>query len=142
MTQIFVAFAGGSIVICGEMAMMAPSDHQHIAVIIAILDLFGSIGSAAGGTVATAVWTGVFPQRLARYLPSDVAVSEIYGSIVAQMSYPEGSPARNAINRAYGDSQRYMLITSVCLLGGALISVALWRDINVKATKQVKGIVV
>lgn len=54
-TQIFVAFAGGPIVVAGEMAMMAPSDHQHIAVIIAILDLFANIGSAIGSTISSAI---------------------------------------------------------------------------------------
>ncbi|EXJ78799.1 hypothetical protein A1O1_09201 [Capronia coronata CBS 617.96] len=142
MTQIFVAFAGGSIVLCGEMAMMAPSNHQNIAAVIAILDLFGSIGTAAGGTVATAIWTGVFPDRLRKYLPPGVDANKIYGSIVAQMFYKRGTPTRDAINRAYGDAQRYMLITSVSLLAGAWICVFLWRDIKVKDRKQVKGRVV
>lgn len=142
MTQIFVAFSGGTIVLCGELAMMAPSDHQHIAVILAILNLFSSIGSAAGGTVATAIWTSVFPASLKKYLPAEVDYQRVYNSIVFQLAYKPGTPARNAINRAYADAQRYMLITSLCLLGGALISVALWRDINVKNIKQVKGNVV
>ena len=69
MTQIFTAFAGGTIVIGGEMAMMAPSGHQHIAIIIAILDLFCNIGGAIGSTVSAAyghipslkLWRSVFP---------------------------------------------------------------------------------
>ncbi|KIX07792.1 uncharacterized protein Z518_02446 [Rhinocladiella mackenziei CBS 650.93] len=142
MTQIFVAFSGGTIVLCGELAMMAPSDQQNLAAMIAILNLFGSIGSAAGGTVATAIWTGVFPAALRKYLPPEIDVDKIYGSIVAQMYYHQGTPARDGINRAYGDAQRYMLITSLCLLAGALISVAFWRDIKIKDTKQVKGRVV
>lgn len=139
MTQIFVAFAGGTIVLCGELAMMAPGGHQHIAAIIAILDLFGSIGSAAGSTVATAIWNSVFPDRLRKYLPPGVDVNRVYGSIVFQLAYKQGTPARDAINRAYGDAQRYMLITSISLLAGALICVMLWRDIKVKDVKQVKG---
>ncbi|KAL2408009.1 MFS siderochrome iron transporter 1 [Exophiala dermatitidis] len=141
MTQIFVAFAGGAIVLCGELAMMAPSNHQHIAAIIAILDLFGSIGSAAGGTVATAIWTSVFPDRLRRYLPAGTDISRIYGSITWQMAYKEGTPERDGINRAYGDAQRYMLITSLCLLGAGTVCVALWRDIKVDR-KQTKGRVI
>ncbi|EFY86594.1 hypothetical protein MAC_07372 [Metarhizium acridum CQMa 102] len=52
MTQIFVAFAGGPMVVAGEMAMMVPSDHQHVAVIMAMLNLFCSIGSAVGSTIS------------------------------------------------------------------------------------------
>lgn len=142
MTQIFVAFSGGTIVLCGELAMMAPSNQQHIAAIIAILNLFGSIGSAVGGTVATAIWTSVFPSALGKYLPPDVDAKKVYGSIIAQMYYRPGTPARDAINRAYGDAQRYMLITSLALLGGAFICTALWRDIRLKDLKQVKGRVI
>lgn len=142
MTQIFIAVAGGTAVLCGEMAMMAPSDHQHIAVILAILNLFSSVGAAAGGTVSTAIWTSVFPVRLDRYLPKDVDRKRVYGSIIWQLAYKTGTPERAAINRAYGDTQQLMLITSLSLLGGGLICTALWRDINLKNMKQVKGVVV
>ncbi|KAJ5767069.1 uncharacterized protein N7511_004685 [Penicillium nucicola] len=141
MTQIFVAFAGGTTVICGELAMMAPSDHQHIAVVLAILNLFSSIGSAIGGTVSAAIWTSQFPKALAKYLPSEVNVASVYSNINVQLSYPFGSLERNAIAHAYGDAQRYMLITSVCMLALAWGCTALWRDIKVKDFKQVKGTV-
>ena len=142
MTQIFVAFSGGTLVICGEMAMMAPSDHQHIAVILAILNLFSSVGSAIGSTVSAFVWTNRFPAALKRYLPPNAPMERIYGSIVAQMFYRKGTPIRIAINKSYGDAQKYILITSVSLLTGALICCALWRDIRLKDIKQVKGRVV
>ncbi|OGE56541.1 hypothetical protein PENARI_c003G02602 [Penicillium arizonense] len=141
MTQIFVAFAGGTTVICGELAMMAPSDHQHIAVVLAILNLFSSIGSAIGGTVSAAIWTSEFPKALTKYLPAEVSMATVYSNINAQLSYPFGSPERNAIAHAYGDAQRYMLITSVCMLAVAWACAAMWRDIKVKDFKQVKGTV-
>ncbi|KXH62312.1 major facilitator superfamily transporter [Colletotrichum salicis] len=142
MTQIFVAFAGGPTVICGEMAMLSPSDHAHVAVIMAILDLFGSIGSTVGYTVATAIWTGTFRKNIAKYTPAGTPVDTIYGDIYQQLSYEVGTPERIGIQRAYGDSQRIMLITSICLLVGALGSVAMWRNLNVKKIKQVRGNVV
>ncbi|OHE90783.1 major facilitator superfamily transporter [Colletotrichum orchidophilum] len=142
MTQIFVAFAGGPTTICGEMAMLSPSDHAHVAVIMAILDLFGSVGSTVGYTVATAIWTGTFKKNIAKYTPAGTPVDTIYGDIYQQLSYAVGTPERIGIQRAYGDSQRIMLITSLCLLVGALGSVAMWRNINVKKIKQVRGNVV
>ncbi|KAL2815852.1 MFS general substrate transporter [Aspergillus cavernicola] len=141
MTQIFVAFSGGTTVICGELAMMAPSDHQHIAVIIAVLNLFSSIGSSVGSTIAAAIWTSEFPKALIKYLPSDVNWADVYAQITVQMQYPMGSLARNAINRAYGDAQRLMLIASVCMLAVAWGCAAVWRDIKLKDNKQVKGLV-
>lgn len=141
MTQIFVAFSGGPIVIAGELAMMAPSDHQNIAVIIAILDLFGSVGTAVGYSVSTAIWTGNFRRALEKYLPEGAPIEHIYGSIYSQLAYPMGSEIRNGIAQAYGYSQRFMLITSMSLLGGAFISVFLWRNIKLDK-KQTNGLVI
>ncbi|OAQ97707.1 hypothetical protein LLEC1_03194 [Akanthomyces lecanii] len=142
MTQIFVAFAGGPIVVAGEMAMMAPSDHQHVAVVIAILDLFASIGSAIGSTISGAIWTGTFENELAKRLPSDAPIDSIYGRIEVQLGYEEGSAIRAGIADAYSASQRYMLATSVCFLAVAWACVWMWRDINIHKKKQVKGNVV
>lgn len=142
MTQIFTAVAGGTIVIAGELAMMAPSDHQHMAVIIAVLNLFCSIGSAIGSTVSAAIWTGTFYNNLVKNVPASVNVADIYASLPNQLSHEWGSPERTGIAQSYADSQRLMLITSICMLSCALIAAAFWRDINVKNIKQVKGRVV
>ncbi|RAR01789.1 MFS general substrate transporter [Stemphylium lycopersici] len=142
MTQIFTAAAGGTIVIGGELAMMAPSDHQHLAVIIAVLNLFCSVGSAVGSTVSAAIWTATFYENLVKHLPEGVDARDIYASLPNQLSYAWGSPERQGIARAYGDSQKLMLITSICMLSLGLICAQFWRDINIKNNKQVKGRVV
>ncbi|KAI9896129.1 hypothetical protein N3K66_009029 [Trichothecium roseum] len=139
MAQIFAGFAGAATVLTGELAMMTPSGHQHIAVIIATLNLFCSIGSAAGGTVAAAIWTGVFPERLARYLPDGTDAAAIYADLNTQLSYPVGSPERLAIDHSYADAQRLMLAASLGLCGGGLICVLLWRNLKVTNYKQTKG---
>lgn len=144
MCQIFFAFAGGTLVICEQMAAMAAASHQHVAVVLAVESMFSSIGGAIGSTVAAAIWTGVFPGRLARYLPASAQgdLATIYGDITVQSSYAVGTPTRNAINRAYGDAQRYMLIAATAVQVISLVAVAVWRDIKVKDFKQVKGRVV
>lgn len=142
LTQILTAVAGGSIVIGGELAMMAPSSHQHMAVIIAVLNLFCSIGGAVGSTVASAIWTSTFYNNLVKHMPKGSNVVEVYASLPAQLAHKVGSPERLGIQQAYGDSQRLMLITSISVLSCALIAAAFWRDINIKNIKQVKGRVV
>ena len=143
MCQIFISFSGGTLVICEQMAVMAATTHQYIAVVLAIEGMFASIGGGIGSSVAAAIWTGVFPARLAEYLPADAQanLTTIYGSIDVQSSYPVGSDTRHAINHAYADAQRYMIIASTTVLVVALVSVAVWRDIKVKEFKQVKGTV-
>ena len=141
MCQIFIAFSGGTLVICEQMAAMASTTHQYVAVALAMLSMASSIGGAIGSTVAAAIWTGVFPARLAAYLPEETQgeLLTIYGDITVQLSYPVGDPTRIAIQRAYGDAQRYMLIAATSVLVVAAVSVAVWRDIKVKDFKQVKG---
>ncbi|KAK0723332.1 hypothetical protein B0T26DRAFT_641714 [Lasiosphaeria miniovina] len=142
MTQIFVAFAGGPLVVAAEMAMMAPVDHQHLAAILAILDLFGSVGYAVGASVAGAIWAGTFPAALARHLPAGTPIENIYSSIYSQLGYRVGTEIRAGISLAYGDAQRYMLITSLVALAAALACAAFWKDIKLKDLHQVKGNVV
>lgn len=144
MCQIFIAFGGGTTVICQQMAAMAATDHQRVAVVLAIQYAFASIGGAIGQSISAAIWTGVFPDRLMRYLPEDAMedFALIYGDMTVQSSYPVGSPTRTAITQAYGDSQRYMLIAATCFLAVGWFFVLMWRDISVKHNKQVRGNVV
>ena len=144
MCQIFIAFSGGTLVICEEMAAMAATSHQYIAVILAVEGMFANVGGAIGSTVAAAIWTGVFPKKLAEYLPveSQANLTSIYGDLSVQLSYEVGSPTRDAIVRAYGDTQKLMIIAATAVLVFAIVSVAVWRDIKVKDFKQVKGRVI
>lgn len=53
MTQIFIAFAGGTLVITEQMAAMAAASHQHVAVVLAIEGMFANVGGAIGQTIAS-----------------------------------------------------------------------------------------
>jgi hypothetical protein len=143
MCQIFIAFAGGTLVITSQTAAMAAASHQHVAVVLAFLYLFSSIGAAIGQTVAAAIWTGIMPGALARNLPPHLQTeaANIYASLETQLSYEWGSPARDAINQSYSECQRIMLIIATCVLLPAWVCVACWRDISVKEFKQTKGTV-
>lgn len=144
MCQIFIAFAGGTLVICEQTAAMAAVSHQYVAVVLALEGMFAYVGGAIGQTVASAIWTGVFPKKLEQYLPESAQqnLTQIYGSLVVQLSYPRGTPERDAIILAYGDAQRNMLIASSAVLVIGVVAVFFWRDINVKERKQVKGLVI
>lgn len=144
MCQIFIAFAGGSLVITQQVAAMAAARHQHVAVVLAVEGMFSSIGGAIGLTVASAIWQASFPQALGKYLPASEQgnLTTIYGDLVTQLSYPEGSETRIAIQHAYGDAQKLMCISSTAILSIAFVAVAVWKDINLKDNKQVKGLVV
>ncbi|KAL3454641.1 major facilitator superfamily domain-containing protein [Aspergillus insuetus] len=141
MCQIFIAFGGGTLVICEQMTVMAVSRQQDIPAVLAAEGMFINIGSAVGSTIAAAMWTGIFPQKLKENLPADVLpnLNTIYGDVTAQYGYPVGSPERDAINLSYSQTQRLMLIAATCLYSITLTSVLLWKDVNVKKIHQVKG---
>ncbi|KAJ5643807.1 uncharacterized protein N7484_006314 [Penicillium longicatenatum] len=138
MCQIFVAFGGGTLVTCEQMTVMAVSAQRNIPAILAIEGVVANIGGALGGTIATAMWTGIFPVRLKERLPQSAQAefSQIYGSLLVQKSYARGSVVRDAIDHAYGDTQRLMLITATCLYLITWTSCFFWKDLNVKKMKQ------
>lgn len=143
MCQVFIAFSGGTLVITEQLAVMAANWHQYVTVVLALEGMFSSVGGAIGSTVAAAIWTGTYLPNLYRFLPAAEqgnAVA-IYGDITTQLSDPVGTAARTAIMDAYGDAQRYMLIAATAILVLAIAAVLMWRDINVKGMKQVKGLV-
>lgn len=111
---------------------MAAVDHQHVAVVLAAQYAFASIGGSIGQSISAAVWTGVFPERLMRYLPEEAMAdyASIYGDMTVQSSYPMGSPTRVAISQAYGDAQRYMLTAGACFLALGWFFVLIWKDVS------------
>lgn len=144
MCQIFISVAGGALVICNQVAAMSANHHSDIAVILALISLSSSVGGAIGSAVSGAIWTNTFGPNLIKLLPeSELAnATTITGSLVVQLSYPVGSPARDAIVEAYGIAQWRMCIASVSITILTLIGVWMWRDIRIDNKKQVKGTVV
>ena len=131
-------------IITEQMAVMAATTHQYVAVMIAILDMFSSVGGAIGSTVSTAIWTGTFKNNLLRFLPSSEIsnVDKIYGDIKEQLDYAPGSPGRLAIQAAYGETQKWQLVVAVATLSLMIPCVIVWRNYQLKDHKQVLGRVV
>ncbi|KAJ4371839.1 hypothetical protein N0V86_008393 [Didymella sp. IMI 355093] len=139
MCQIFIAFGGGVLVVAEQTTLMAVSKQQDFPALLAVESMIISIGGAIGSTIAGAIWTGVFPQRLAVNLAGTSAadnITAIYGSIDVQSGYAWGSPERDGINLSYAQTQRYMLIGATCVYSTMLVSIALWQNVDVKKMKQ------
>lgn len=141
MCQILFAVGGGTIYPIEQIVLMASSPQQHIPAVLAVEYMVIQIGMSIGSTVATAIWTSVFADKLAEFLPASALphLSEIYGSLNVQSSYPVGSPERLAIDHAYGDTQRIILIVATCLLAISLGAVVFWQDLDVKHMKPIRG---
>ncbi|KAF7920589.1 uncharacterized protein EAE97_011482 [Botrytis byssoidea] len=142
MCMIFISFAEGVLVICTEIAIMAAAaEQQYFAVSLAVLGLFGNIGSAIGLTISAAIWQGILPNKLSANLP-DIDQADlllIYESLPTQLSFPPGTTERLAIQHAYSDAQRGLLIAGTVVWVIGLAAVLLWRDIKVIGIRQSKG---
>ncbi|KAI1117743.1 siderochrome-iron transporter MirB [Nemania sp. NC0429] len=141
MCQLFNGISSEIWTLTAQLAIMASVTHQEIAVSLALWNLFGSIGSSIGLAIAGALWNNILPVKLYEFLPDDAKdqAAEIFGDIVIQLSYPIGTPIRDAIIAAYGDVQRKMVIAGAAFLPPCLLCLFLWKNINVKALEASRG---
>lgn len=141
MCQIFLGVAGAIISLTTQMAVMAEVSHNEVAVVLALHGVFGSVGAAIGLSVSGAIWTNTLPDALYNHLPishRDEYMS-IYASIEEQLGYEWGTPVRDAIVAAYGDTQRLLAIAGASFMPLMFVSILVWKNRDVRNTKQTKG---
>lgn len=141
MCEIFFSIAGSVFILCVQLAVLASVDHQHVAAVLALLFVVGSIGGAIGSAICGAIWTNTFLPALTDRLPADALpdLPAIYSSLAQQLSYEVGTPERDAIVGAYAHSQPIMLATGAAIMVLGFGWVAMMRNINVKTMTQTKG---
>jgi hypothetical protein len=141
MCQIFLAFAGGALIITQQVAVLAASDHQNAAGALAFLGVFGNVGGAIGGSVSGAIWQGTLPAALRRFLPAEDLPDweSIYEDLDLQLSYPKGTATRYAIEQAYSLAQQHMVICGTAVMALSLVWMFVIRDIKLDR-KQTKGV--
>ncbi|PLB43455.1 putative MFS siderophore transporter MirB-like protein [Aspergillus steynii IBT 23096] len=141
MCQVFIAFAGGTMIICQQVAVQSVSDHNNLASSLAFLNVFGSMGGAVGSSISGAIWTHTLPGALRRLLPESAKADweTIYDSLDVQLGYERGTPIRHAIALAYGVAQRNMLIAGTAIMALSLIWMFVIRDIKLN-NAQTKGV--
>jgi MFS family permease len=141
--QVLIAFGGSTMISCQQVAVSAASDHNNIASALAFLGVFGSMGGAVGSSISGAIWTNTLPGALKRLLPESAKADWriIYESLDTQLSYPIGSPVRNAIAFAYAETQTKMLTAGTAIMALSLIWMFLIKDIKLSKGAQRNGVV-
>jgi len=145
MCQIFVAIGGGTMAFLTQLAVMAVVSHQDTAAVLAILGTVTSIGGAVGLAISGAIWTNTLPQQPAQNLPASInnQSTTIFGSLTDQLSYPRGSPERDAIIASYAYTQKILCIVATAVSTGALFLAFGLKDVRLKEIRQpVKGLVI
>jgi nitrate/nitrite transporter NarK len=140
-TQILVGLGTGIFATCAQLAVMAPVTHQQIAVVNAIWGLFGSFGSSIGYSIAGALWNNILPAEIYKRLPeeSKSQAALIFGDMVLQQSFADGSLEREAIVGAYAHVQRLMVITGAAFVPLCIASIFVWKNINVRKLEEEQG---
>jgi MFS family permease len=141
MCEVFFSVAGSVFILCVQLAVLASVDHQHVAAVLALLFVMGSIGGSIGSAICGALWTNTFLSRLKKNLPPSAVpdLDLIYKSLPTQLSYPVGSAIRTAIVEAYGYAQARMLIAGTAFMVLGFIWVGMMRNLNVKNMTQTRG---
>ena len=127
-----------------HLALVFGQQVQHIlyaAVALALQALFTAIGGAIGSSISAAIWTNTLLGQLRKNLPASALgnINDIYGSLDTQLSYPIGSPVRDAIIKSYGVTEKYQCIAATASLIILLVGVCMFRNIRVKDFKKPKG---
>jgi hypothetical protein len=143
MCQIFTSVGGSIFIIVQQVAILAAVDHQHVAAVLALLYVIGTVGGSIGATVSGTIWTNTFRKALERNLPESALpdLDTIYGDLETQLSYATDSPERLAIQESYGYAQTRMLAAGTGIVALAFVWTLLIRNINVAKVSQVKGTV-
>lgn len=145
MSQIFIAFGGGTLVIAEDMAVMAASDRSGVAMALSIIGLSSSIGGAIGDAVSGAIFGGTWLKAYESAAPADaqsLAETLYLGGYLSQTEYAPGTAVREAINYAWGRVQFYEGIAATCVLVLGIPAIAMWKNYNVKERQQNKGTLV
>lgn len=144
MCEIFISIGGSVFILLVQLAVLAAVDHQHVAAVLAMLYVSGSVGGAIGSTVSGTIWTNTFMKALVQKLPESAMpnLTYIYSDLATQLSYPIGSPERLAIQEAYGYGQARMLAAGTGVFALSFVWILLIRNLDVsKKTTQTKGVV-
>ncbi len=143
MCQIFISIGGSIFILIEQVSILAAVDHQHVATALALLNVVGTVGGAAGSTICGAIWQAAFPKALEMYLPAEAMdnFDNIYEDIYTQLDYPVGNATRTAIQESYGYAQTRMLAAGTGVIGLALIWMLLIRNIDVRKLRQTKGMI-
>lgn len=147
-TQIAIGIGGGFLNVPVQLGVQASASHQHVAAVTTVWLTILEVGGAVGSAISGAIWSTYIPQKLQLYLPPEnvAEYTTIYGSILVSANYtlhPVGSPVRVAINRAYQETMRYLLIGALCCAAPILPLSFCMKNYKLDAMDQhVKGRVI
>jgi len=115
-TQICMGIGGGMLNVPAQLRVQASVlNNQNVDVATAI---YLKIGGAVGSSISGAVWGRDIPRLSRECLPegSKGDAETICNSIMAATTFPVGGVVREAIDKAYQETMRRLLVFAVCVV--------------------------
>ena len=115
--QIAVGIGGGMLNVPAQVGVQASASHQQVAAATAVFLTILEVGGAVGSAISGAVWNQYLVNRLAENLPANLKsqAAGFAASYTSALVYEQGTPTRIAINNAYQDTMRILLIIAICM---------------------------
>lgn len=91
-------------------------------------------------SISGAIWNNILPRKLRQYLPAEAQdqARAIYGSMVVAKKFPIGSPAREAIDLSYRETQKLLAIAATAALAPMLVIMFFLKSVNLKNADEDK----
>ncbi|CAO1625701.1 unnamed protein product [Parajaminaea phylloscopi] len=137
--QILQGLGGGILGIELTVAAQVSVPHQDVALVSALILLMAEIGGACGTATWSAVQAQIVPKRLAQLLPGNTAAqTAIFSSpLTAAISYPLGTPERDAMIAAWSEYQRVLLIIGIVMSAVPIIIIPFLSDHKLNKSQNV-----
>ncbi|KAF2031580.1 siderochrome-iron transporter-like protein Sit1 [Setomelanomma holmii] len=114
--QICLGIAGGMFPYPAQASIQAATKHEHVAIVTGVYLATYNIGSAFGNTVSGAMWQNIIPSQLTRETGNSTLAATVYADpFTFAITYPVGTPERDAVVQAYRHVQRLLCIAGICL---------------------------
>lgn len=126
--QLLQGIGGGSVAITMQVAVQCMVRHSDVAIVTAIELLMTECGAAMGSAIAGMIFSTDLPAALASRLPNipQDDINSIYGSLSIALSYPIGSPIREAIIEAWVQvMHKLCIVASLALVPAVFLALAI-----------------
>ncbi|EEQ30695.1 siderophore iron transporter mirC [Microsporum canis CBS 113480] len=140
--QSLIGVGGGLVNVPVQLGVQASANHQQVAAATAMFLTALEMGGAVGSAVSGAIWTTYLPSKLVKYLPDETKgeATEIFGKLTKALSYPMGSPTRDAIIRSYEETMQTLLTIAICVCIPLIPLSLLMKNYELdKVDQRVKG---
>ncbi|BEJ14722.1 hypothetical protein CspHIS471_0404890 [Cutaneotrichosporon sp. HIS471] len=120
--EVVLGIAGGFVPYTTQASLQAEVRHERTATITSLYYSSYNIGSGIGNTIAGAIWTNTMPKHLRSNLEragvtnATAIATDVYGDPFTWiLTNAPGTPAREAVDLAYREVQRFLTIAGICI---------------------------